>query len=220
MKSWLQKFNIYLAVASLFLAAGCASKRAGFAKEEQSTMRLYLEGNPRDLSGTGTVLVTSNRYPMTIERAPFLTEGDLRQATMVDEPGPNGGFSIELVFNDHGALMLDMLTTANKGRHIVILSQFPPKGYKPPKEAKKSKKDEFDNENKMEDLQPKLPEQQPELEVPGQPRVSGWLAACLIRERNPSGIFRFSPDASREETARIVRGLKNVIAYERSLELH
>jgi hypothetical protein len=220
MKSCFHKFNIYLALASLFLAAGCASKRASFAKQEQSTMRLYLEGNRKDLSGTGTVLVTSNRYPVTIERAPFLTEADLRQATMVEEPGPNGGYSIELVFNDHGALMLDMLTTANKGRHIVVFSQFPHPGYKPPKEPKKSKKDEFDNENKMEDLQATLPAQQPELEEPGQPRASAWLAAYLIRERDASGIFRFSPDASREETKRIVRGLKNVIAYERSLELH
>jgi hypothetical protein len=221
MKSCFLKFNTYLALASLLLAAGCASKRATFDKEEQSTLRLYLEGNRRDVSGTGTVLVTRDRYPVTVEREPFLTEGDLSKATMVNEPGPNGGYSIELVFNDHGTLMLDMLTTANRGRHIVIFSQFPHPGYKPPKEDKKSKKDEFfDNENKMEDLQAKLPAPQPELEEPGQPRASGWLAAYLIRERNPSGVFRFSPDASREETARIVRGLKNVIAYERSLELH
>jgi hypothetical protein len=58
------------------------------------------------------------------------------------------------------------------------------------------------------------------MELPGQPRVSAWLASYLIRGRNESGIFRFTPDASRDETKRIVRGLKNVIAYERSLELH
>ena len=69
----------------------------------------------------------------------------------------------------------------------------------------------------MEDLQAALPASQPEMELPGQPRASGWLAAVQIRERIPSGIFRFSPDASREETARIVRGLKNVLAYEKSL---
>jgi hypothetical protein len=72
----------------------------------------------------------------------------------------------------------------------------------------------------MEDLQPTLPTQQPELEMPGEPRASAWLAAYLIRGRDESGIFRFSPDATRDETKRIVRGLKNVIAYERSLELH
>jgi hypothetical protein len=220
MKRRFHKFNIYLTLSALFLAGGCASERAKFDKEEQSTIRLYLEGNRKDTTGTGTVLVTRDRYPMTIERAPFLTEADLRQAALVPDPGPNGGYSIELVFNDHGSLMLDMLTTANRGRHIVIFSQFPHPGYKPPQEKKKSKKDEFDNENKMEDLQATLPPSASELEGPGQKRASGWLAAYLIRERDSSGIFRFSPDASREETQRIVRGLKNVIAYERSLELH
>jgi hypothetical protein len=222
MKSRLHKFNIYLALASLLLAAGCASwgEKAKYAKGEQSTIRLYLEGNRHDVSGTGTVLVTRERYPVTIERAPFLTEGDLREASIVDEGGPSGGYYIQLVFNDHGSLMLDMLTTAHKGQHIVIFSQFPKPGEKPPKEPKKSKKDEFDNENKMEDIQAKIPDQHPEIEVPGGERASAWLAAYLIRGRNESGIFRFTPDASRDETKRIVRGLKNVIAYERSLELH
>jgi hypothetical protein len=215
MKSYFRAFNIYLALGSLFLSAGCASKEHDFAKKEQSTIRFYLEGNRADVAGTGTVLVTRDRVPMTIEREPFLTEADLRKAIMLNEPGPNGGFSIELVFNEHGALMLDMLTTANKGRHIVIFSQFPHPGYKPPKEPKKPKKSDDEED---EQYLATLPETLPETEVPGQPRVSGWLAAVKIRERNPSGIFRFSPDASREETARIVRGLKNDIQYAKSFD--
>jgi hypothetical protein len=43
-------------------------------------------------------------------------------------------------------------------------------------------------------------------------RESGWLAAVLIRQRISSGVFRFTPDATRAEGARIVRGLRNVIA--------
>ena len=219
MKSYFPSFNIYLALASVFLVTGCASKSSKFAKEEQSTIRLYLEGNRADVADTGTVLVTRDRFPMTIDRAPFLTEADLNKAVMVNGPGPNGGYYIELMFNDHGALMLDMLTTANKGRnrHIVVFSQFPHPGTKEPKAPKNPKKSHDEDNNKMEDLQPALPAEQPELEVPGQPRASAWLAAVLIRERNASGIFRFSPDASREETARIVRGLKNDIAYARSI---
>jgi hypothetical protein len=216
MKSGFHKFNIYLALASLFLAAGCATQKGKFAKKEQSTIRLYMEGNRGDVAGTGTVMVTRERFPYTIERAPILTEADLRSATMVNEPGPNGGYAIELVFDEHGSLMLDMMTTANKGRHIVVFSQFPRPGYKPPKQPKRPKKSD-DDDNSMEDLQATLPATQPELEVPGQPRVSGWLAAVQIRQRDPSGVFRFSPDASREEAARIVRGLKNVIAYQKSI---
>lgn len=39
-----------------------------------------------------------------------------------------------------------------------------------------------------------------------------WLAAPLITKRITDGVFIFTPDASREETERIVAGLKNVIA--------
>jgi hypothetical protein len=219
MKSYVHRFNIYLALASLFLTAGCASYRKAkdFSKEEQSTLRFYLEGSRADIGSTGTVLVTRERFPMTVEREPFLTEADVRKVVMVNDPGPNGGCSIELMFDEHGALVLDMLTTANKGRHIVVFSQFPHPGYKPPKEKKKPKKSDSDDDNGIEDIRVALPASLPELEIPGQPRVSGWLAAVQIRGRIPSGIFRFSPDASREETARIVRGLKNVLAYEKSL---
>jgi len=122
-----------------------------------------------------------------------------------------------LQFNEHGALMLDMLTTANKGRKIVIFSEFPHPGTKAPKAPKKAKKAEDDQEEE-EQYQEVLPQSQPEMETPDKPRVKAWLAAVLIRERISSGIFRFSPDASREETARIVRGLKNDIAYEKLLE--
>jgi hypothetical protein len=220
MKSYVSRFNIYLALASVLLASGCASYRekSRFSKEEQSTIRLYLEGNHADVASTGTVLVTRDRFPMTVEREPSLTEADLSKAIMVNDPGPNGGCSIELVFNEHGSLMLDMLTTANKGRHLVVFSQFPHPGYKPPKPAKKPKKSDNDD-NRMEDIQEPLPASQPEMETAG-PRASGWLAAVQIRERIPSGIFRFSPDASREETQRIVRGLKNVIAFQKALGEH
>ena len=41
---------------------------------------------------------------------------------------------------------------------------------------------------------------------------SRWLAAPLITKRITDGVFIFTPDASREETQRIVSGLNNVIA--------
>jgi hypothetical protein len=218
MKSRFLKFNIYLAVVPILLAAGCASYRAEhrFSKEEQSTIRLYLECNKGDTVSSAPVLVTRERIPMIIDRQPTLTEADLRKVFLLDDPGREGGYSIELVFNDHGAMLLEMLTTANKGRHIVVFAQFPPKGYKAPKEKKRPhKSDEDYDELQMEDRgTPPVAE----AERPGQPRISAWLAAVLIRERNTSGAFRFSPDCvSRQEAARIVHGLKNDIAYAKAV---
>ncbi len=219
MKSYFRPFNlIYLAWLPLLAAAGCANKASDFAKKEQSTLRFYVEGNRSDKTGTGNVLVTRQHYPYTIESEPFLTEADIRQVAMVDEPGPDGGFAIQLGLSDHGALALEMVTTLHKGRHIVIYSQFPPAGYKSPDQPKKSKKAAADDDSGPLQMREPLPPADPGVDQPGQPRKSAWLAAVLIRERNTSGLFRFSPDATREETARIVRGLKNDIAYEKSLE--
>ena len=37
-----------------------------------------------------------------------------------------------------------------------------------------------------------------------------WLAAPRIMNRISDGVFTFTPDASREETERIARGLNNI----------
>jgi hypothetical protein len=221
MKSRFYKFNIYLALITVCLAAGCSTYRANraFAKGEQSTIRLYLEGSSADPAGSGPVLVTSNKFLMSVERQPFLTEADLRKVVLLDDPGKDGGFSIGLVFKDHGAMLLEMATTRNRGRHIVVFAQFPPKGYKAPKAQKKPRKsDDDDDQDKMDaQLDVQLPGITSEMDQSGQPRAAGWLAAVLIRERNTSGIFRFSPDASREEAKRIVRGLKNDMTYAKTI---
>lgn len=39
-----------------------------------------------------------------------------------------------------------------------------------------------------------------------------WLAAPVIQGRNATGAFVFTPDATREESERFVRGLKNAVA--------
>lgn len=43
-------------------------------------------------------------------------------------------------------------------------------------------------------------------------KESRWLASPLIQKRASDGIFNFTPDASREEADRIVRGLNNFAA--------
>ena len=212
MKSRPRSFNIYFALVCVALAAGCASDKQSqeksSRKKEQSTIRLYLEGQKADRTTAGTVLVTRNKFLYTIERDPFLTEADLASASIVDDPAGDGSFSIQLVFRDHGALLLDMYTASNKGRHIVVFSQFPKPGSKPAKAAKKP--DNTDDENLVETSQP---------EPPGADRHSGWLAAVLIKDRISNGQFRFTPDASRAEGLRIVRGLRNVVGKAKKKEL-
>jgi len=68
-------------------------------------------------------------------------------------------------FNKHGTLVLDMVTTGNRGSRVAVHSQF---------------------------------------------GDSRWLAAPRITGRIANGIFTFTPDATREESERIVRGLNNI----------
>ena len=119
-----------------------------------------------------------------------LTESDLSQAKLVDNP--DGTYAIQLSFNDHGKLVLDMQTTSNPGKHLIIFAKFPPKGWKEPKEDAGAA-----------------------VEKPpaGQPRMSAWLAAPLIpRNGFSNGALQFAPDASRQESELIVRGLNNMVA--------
>ena len=222
MKRRLLSFNIYFARVclglclglALWLGSGCASSSSDSSpgdekkmhKKEQSTIRLYLEGGKAEAMSSGTVMVTSNRFLYTIDREPFLSEADLATASIIDHP--DGTFSIELALDDHATLVLDMTTAANKGKHIIVFAQFPKPGKKE-KAEKKKKDDDTDDSDlaKPENRQPKATKG---------PRESGWLAAVLIRSRIPNGLFIFTPDASREEGIRIVRGLRNVLAKKKN----
>ena len=176
-RSW---FNLYFALA---LATGCGGFHP-FAHKQAATVRLYVEST--HASDTGTALVTRDKIPMSIEREPFLDESDLAKAQLVDNP--DGTFSIDLIFDEHGGLLLDMTTVANMGRRIVVFSHFPPPGTK-------------------EDTGSTAPEP----EKAGKPRKSGWISAVMIRQRISNGAFRFTPDTTREEAQRIVTGLNNVV---------
>ena len=208
MKTWFVRFNIYFSLAAVFFAAGCASNNPNHSKKEQTTMRLYMESTHADLTHVGTVLVTRDKVPFMVDKEPFLDEADITKAALVDDPSGDGTFSIQLGFNDHGSLILEMMTTSNKGRHIIIFSQFPIPGEKQPKVRKKNHNNPDD-----EGVAEVEAATAPPPESPDKPRRSAWLfLAVLVRDRIGNGVFRFSPDASHEEAARIVRGLKNVIA--------
>ncbi len=179
-------FNIYFICLLAALCPACHSLGSGGSgKKQLATIRLFLE-TPREGSGAGTVLVTREKIPMSVERESFLDESDLSKARLIDEA--DGTFSIELVFDDHGAMLLEVKSIENKGRHIVIFSNFPPPGTKQDQEGAAPK---------------------PE---PGKPRVSGWISAVEINGRLSNGTLVFTPDTTREEAKRIVDGLNNVAA--------
>ena len=168
MKSRSLAFNTYLLFALLLAAAlftiGCETAEERKLRKEETSLRLHLEINA-DSSGRNHPIqvLRSNPVVINVEDLGFLDERDIEKASVEES---QGGFTLKLELNDHGRRVLEMVTTANKGRHYAVFSQFP------------------------------------------DPR---WLAAPKITKRISDGVITFTPDASREEAERIVRGLANVI---------
>jgi len=160
---------------SVMLLVGCAHNKETIKKDdappkqkkssgkEATKISFHCEMNP-DGSDRCVQASIYRAKPMIIlvDRAPSLHEGFVERADVVEFMGT---YAIRIIFDSTGTILLDELTTSNKGRHIAIFCQF------------------------------------------GDAR---WIAAPLITQRISNGVFVFTPDATREEAERIVRGLNNV----------
>jgi len=120
MKTRLLSFNIYLCLAALLLAVGCSTEAR--QRKELSTIRVFLEAEDDGTGMAGDVEVTKARYKVTINKESLLDESDVDAAELVDGLG---GPEMQVVFNDHGTLLLNMVSVANKGRRLVIMTQSP-----------------------------------------------------------------------------------------------
>ncbi len=153
-------FNIFSLLACLLaLGTGCQTGPT----DKKASLRLHLQVNPDESGRTVPVPVyRANPMFMVVEREPFLHEGQIVNAALIDVLG---GFEIQVQFDRKGTWILEQYTTGYKDRRIVVFSQF------------------------------------------GEAR---WLGAPLITRRITDGVFTFTPDATREEAERIVRGLSLV----------
>ncbi len=161
------RFNIYFCAAlGLLLASGCQSDRGEKRKDKEGTLlELHAEVN-RDGAEDNEPVPIFREHPVyvNVSKSAFVDSADLAEARVVDDLG---GFSIQLKFNWRGTLLLQSITTANRGKRIAVFANFGPKR---------------------------------------------WLASPVISKPISDGVLTFTPDATREEADRIVRGLKNVTA--------
>jgi hypothetical protein len=185
MKSWLHSFNIYLLAAGVVLGSGCASRSLS-ANKDYATLSVYLEG----LAGNGSLVqVGRAKIPVLVQGEALLTEEDLARAKLVDNP--DGTCAIQVTFNDHGAVVLDMNTTANRGRHLVLYCQLRPRrGSQGPADGAATS---------------------PDKTAPGQRGFFPWLSMMLIRTAVTGGSLQFTVDVSRAEAEQIVLGLNNLV---------
>jgi len=115
-----RRFNIYLLLLlALAFGGGC---KTGKGKKQYSTLRVYLEVNPDGTDKNGPVPIFREK-PMlvNVEKMPFLTEGQVSRARVVDV---FGGFVLQIEFNQEGTWLLEQYSASNPGKHFAIQSIF------------------------------------------------------------------------------------------------
>jgi hypothetical protein len=126
------RFNIYLAsiLALLVLlgaGVGCKTSKSE-SKKIVSVLRLHLESTRRDDSTEVVSVFRSNPVQFRVEKNPFLSEGLLEQARIVEQ---TGGFGLELTFERRGAWLLEQYTAAGIGKRAAIYTEFVPNPAEP-----------------------------------------------------------------------------------------
>jgi preprotein translocase subunit SecD len=173
---WPKRFNIYfLCLTLLATAAGCRSPESDH-KKQLAVLHVYLEVPP-DTMGMSASAPIYREHPtsVTVARAPFLGEGDVAAAKVVEDKV--GGFALQIQFDQRGTWTLEQYSATNPGKRFAIYAEFG---------------------DKM--------------------AIHRWLAAPIIARRISDGTLTFTPDATREETEQIVRGLNNVAIKEGNQE--
>lgn len=123
------RFNLILCLAVLGLTAalgftsGCASAESKRNKIV-SALRLHLETLPgRSDTAQQVSVLRSAPMKLTVQETPFLSEGLIDSAKIVDLPG---GFGIVVKFERRGSMLLEQFTSANRGKRIAIYAEFIP----------------------------------------------------------------------------------------------
>ncbi len=124
MKMGRVRINIYLFLAAMLLLAslsGCNTPE-GQRKKLQATFALFEEVNPRNAPRSQQVpIYRAQPVSVTIEKMPFLTEAQVKEAKVVDAVG---GFALRIQFDRQGAWLFEQYTSVARGRRIAIFSHF------------------------------------------------------------------------------------------------
>ena len=120
MKIGVARFNFYLLSLALVLTAGCQTAPERRQNKMASTFRLHLEANPDATQSTAVIDIAG--IELYVNNTPFLDETSVTNAAVVDTR--DGGYAIRVRYDRHGTLVLDAVTTENRGRRIAVFTQY------------------------------------------------------------------------------------------------
>ena len=116
------RFNTYLFLLAVALSVGCKTTEERRRDKAITTFRLHLETSRGDTGSNAIIEIAGAQ--LYVNNAPFLDETSVTNAAVVDTR--DGGFAIQVQYDRHGTLVLDAVTTENRGRHLAIFTQFGP----------------------------------------------------------------------------------------------
>jgi len=116
------RFNTYLFLLAVALSVGCKTTEERRRDKAITTFRLHLETSRGDTGSNAIIEIAGAQ--LYVNNAPFLDETSVTNAAVVDTR--DGGFAIQVRYDRHGTLVLDAMTTENRGRHLAIFTQFGP----------------------------------------------------------------------------------------------
>lgn len=136
MKRYLRAFNSYLWIVALSVVAGAGCEttnpKSSDSKKQATLFRIYVEGSEKtpDRSQRISIDPSARRRPeepretpldVTIDRAPILDEANIVSASVVDTVG---GYSIQVVYDAHGKIVLENVTGSRRGGRLIMFAQW------------------------------------------------------------------------------------------------
>ena len=101
------------------LLFGCKTSKP---KPQTAALRVHIETTP-DRTGASQEISVLRSTPvlLTIKREPILSEANMVGAKIIEA---QGGFAIEIKFDESGTWILEQYSAANPGRHFAIFAQW------------------------------------------------------------------------------------------------
>ena len=101
---------------ALAVLCGCQTDKKDKAS---SSVRVFIEVNPNNTGVSQTVSVLrSDPVLITVMRDLILSEANVAAARVIDA---QGGFAVEIQFDESSSLILEQYSAANAGKHFAIL---------------------------------------------------------------------------------------------------
>ena len=106
---------------AVVLLGGCQAIKQAKSKTV-SALRVHMEADSNKQSDTQTItLLRDDPVSFTIEKEPILTEASLIESRVIET---QGGFAIQVHFDESSGMVLEQYSAANPGKHFLIWGQW------------------------------------------------------------------------------------------------